>query len=213
MKSQSGSLHLYALAFAGILAIQAIWISAAELLRPAVAFLPVSSADVKAASENSGMAVAAAIAGWPRGGPWVDAAVAENAGLLANIMSGSNVPDAAPDALRTAERAAALAPASARAWVVLAALSEQTPAAAPKALTQLKMSYYTAPYNEALFPLRLQVFARSPVDPDEELRSYLKYELQTVIARKPSSKLAIVTARKSASPAGEKALKSLLDEL
>jgi len=206
-------LRLSASLFAGILGLQAVWISAAEIMRPTLASLPATAADAKAASAQSGMAVGAAVIGWPRGEPWVDAAVSENAALLADIISGSEVAEARPDSLRSAERAAALAPADARAWVILAALREQTPSAAPRALAQLKMSYYTAPYNEALFPLRLQIVARSPVSADEELRTYLKYEIETVIGRKPSSKLAIAAALKTASPAGDKVLESLLDDL
>jgi hypothetical protein len=214
MNSRSAfPLRLCASLFAGILAVQAVWISAAEIMRPRLASLPATAADAKAASAQSGTAVMAALVGWPRGGPWVDAAISENAALLADIVSGRKVAETAPDSLRSAERAAALAPADARAWVILAALSEQTPSAVPQALAQLKMSYYTAPYNEALFPLRLQIVARSPVNADEELRSYLKYEIETVIARKPSSKLAIAAALKTASPAGENVLQSLLDDL
>src|ERR1700742_3322143 len=206
-------LRLYASLFAGVLGLQALWISAAEIMRPAATFFPTTSADATTTAEQSGMAVAAAVVGWPRGGPWVEAAVSENAELLASLVSGSETADAAPDSLRIAERAAALAPADARAWVILAALSGQTPESALKALAQLKMSYYTAPYNEALFPLRLQLVARSPAGADEELRSYLKYEIQTAIARKSSSKLAVAAALKASSPAGEKLLGSLLDEL
>jgi hypothetical protein len=206
-------LRLYASLFAGVLGLQSIWISAAEIMRPAVAFFPTTSADATTAAEQSGMAVAAAVVGWPRGGPWVAAAVSGNAALLADLVRGSKTAEAAPHSLRFAERAAALAPADARAWVLLAALSEQTPEGAPKALAQLKMSYYTAPYHEALFPLRLQLVARSPAGADEELRSYLKYEIQTAIARKSSSKLAVAAALKASSPAGEKLLGSLVDEL
>jgi hypothetical protein len=214
MNSRSAyPLRLYASLFAGVLGLQAIWISAAEIMRPTVTFFPTTSADATTTAEHSGMAVAAAVVGWPRGGPWVEAAISENAALLAGLVSGSKTAEAAPDSLRIAERAAALAPADARAWVILAALSEQAPEGAPKALALLKMSYYTAPSNEALFPLRLQLVARSPASADGELRSYLKYEIQTAIARKPSSKLAIAAALKVASPAGEKLLESLLDDL
>jgi hypothetical protein len=214
MNSQSVfPLRLYASLFAGILGLQAAWISAAEIMRPKLTSLPTTAADAKFAAAQSGMAVAAAVVGWPRGEPWIEAAASENAAFLADIVSGSNVAEAAPDSLRSAERAAALTPADARAWVILAALSEQTPSAAPKALVQLKMSYYTAPYNEELFPLRVQIVARSLVDADEELRTYLKYEIATVIARKPSFKLAIAAALKTSSPAGEKVLESLLDDL
>jgi hypothetical protein len=209
----STPLRRYAGIFAGILGLFAVWICAAEITRPTLPFFPSGGAEGKGLSSHAAAAAAVAIIGWPRGDLWVDNAMVENSALLADIQNGSGTDNSGESFLRTAERAAALAPSDARAWVILAALSEESPTTATKALAQLKMSYYTSPYNEALFPIRIQIAARSTAGADEELHSYLKYELGTVVSKKPAYKLSVASAYKMSTPAGQQLLESLFKEL
>jgi hypothetical protein len=206
-------LRLCAGLFACILGLQTIWIVAAEITRPRMPYFPVSGVEAKSLAADRAAASLASTVGWPRGDLWIDSAIAENAAFLADSQNAARANSSGPGPYDTVARAAALAPSDARGWVILAALSEQNSAAAAKAFAHLKMSYYTSPYNEALFPWRIQIASQLPADADEELRTYIKYEIGTVISRKPAAKLAIIAALKTSSPAGRKLLDSLLREL
>jgi hypothetical protein len=83
----------------------------------------------------------------------------------------------------------------------------------PKTLTLLKMSYYTSPYSDALFPMRIQVATGSPSIADEELSSYVEYELGVVVGRKPDLKRSVAPAYRTASPAGRRFFETVLEKL
>jgi hypothetical protein len=177
-----------------------------------MAYFPANGADARSVAADGPAASLASTIGWPRGDLAMDAAIAENAAFLAGVRSGARPTTSGPG-YDAAARAASLAPSDARGWVMLAALSEQNPAAAAKAAAYLKMSYYTSPYNEALFPWRIQIASQLPADADEELATYIKYEIGVAIGRKPAAKLALAADLKTSSPAGRKLLDSLLQEL
>ena len=71
-----------------------------------------------------------------------------------------------------------------------------------KARAQLKMSYYTSPYNKTLFPLRIQIAVRLPTIADDELSSFIAYELTMAIRDNPDLQQAVVSAFRNGSPAG-----------
>jgi hypothetical protein len=125
-------------------------------------------------------------------------------------MEVPNRPD--ESAFSIAETAAALAPSDARAWVLLASANLQF-VLNSNALAQLKMSYYTSPYNQYLFPLRIQTIARSPAPIDDELRSLVEYEMRVVIQYKPKLMSSIAPALRVASPTGRQFLLTLLGKL
>jgi hypothetical protein len=202
------SIRIYASTFAAILGLLSAWLIAAEAMRPTLPFFPANGANAKAAAIRRSEAAAAAWIGWPRGALWTDYAVTVDAAFLAKLEdgianNGSRVDDYA---LSVSETAARFAPSDARAWLLLASVNSQSAPNNGQALAQLKMSYYTSPYSERLFPLRIQIVARSMAPFDDELRSFIDYELGMVVRDKPDLRQAIALAFRMASPAGHQFL-------
>ncbi len=202
----------FAIFFAVILGLQATWILAAELTRPTIPFFPNNAGSAKMAESKATSAAAAARLGWPRGDLWTADAVAANAAQLANTEAGSGAAGANKSALDVAQTAAMLSPSDARNWVLLA-MNQQAAGNHAKALALLKMSYYTSPYSDDLFPLRIQIAAHAVRLSDDELVSYLEYELGVVVRHKPDLKRAIASSYASGSPAGRQFLNSALTKL
>lgn len=195
-----------------VLAVQATWILAPEILRPALPFFPATPSEARSLATRHAEAALAAAVGWPRGDLWTDKALTANAALVSAFEDGlpSRAP-AAPDARATARTAAKLAPADARAWLLLAMASARSHD--NKAPAQLKMSYYTAPYSVRLFPLRVQVAAQLPQLNDRELQDFLQSELKMVIQGRPNLKLSIASAFRSATPAARQFFETALAQL
>lgn len=202
-------LRPFATGFALLLGLLAAWIIAAELSRPSLGSFPANAVEAKAVALKNAAAATTAWVGWPRGELWADYAVTANAGAIGAMNAGSSS-RADDHANGVAETAARLAPSDARSWLLLAmnALVNDS-----KTLALLKMSYYTSPYSDALFPLRIQVATRSPGIADEELSSFAEYELGVVISQKPDLKRSIAPAYRTASPAGRHFFDSALAKL
>ncbi len=210
MLHASVQLRPFATGFAVVLGLLATWTLAAETTRPRLGYFPADAAEAKAAAQENSSTAAAAWFGWPRGDLWADYAVTANAGLI----SGTIAPPSRPDdhANDVAETAATFAPADARSWLLLA-MSAQAASNVAKATALLKMSYYTSPYSDGLFTQRLQTATRSQSIADEELASYVEYELGVVIGQKPDLKRSIGLAYRSASSAGRQFFEGALAKL
>lgn len=198
-------MRIYAALFATILALQSAWLLTAEALRPALPYFPQEATP----TGNETAAAYAARIGWPRGELRVDNALADNAAFLAELMAGSARPSGGDN--DSAQAAVALAPADARAWVLLAALGLQT--ASPQTLPQLKMSYYTLAYSDALFPARMQIAARAPPAADEELGGLVNDELMHWLRANPNQGRPIALAYRAASPAGRAFLAAMIGRI
>ncbi len=204
--------RFYSTIFAAVLGLQAAWLIAAELTRPELPFFPVNAAQSNDAATHDVAAAVAATIGWPRGSLWIDRVMSANGALIGSIEDGI-IParhTTAEEDYRVAETAALLAPSDARAWLLLAMLSEQSAPNSGKAQAQLKMSYYTASYNEQLFPLRIQIGARLANLDDNELRSFIEYELSMILRLKPELKRSIELAFHSASTGGRQFLEAMI---
>ena len=201
----------FATGFAFVLGLLALWIMAAELARLSLVGFPANVAEAKARVLQNSDAATAAWFGWPRGELWTDYAVTANAELI-SAMNGSALSRADDHANGVAETAAMLAPSDARSWLLLA-MNAQAASNDSKTLALLKMSYYTSPYSDALFPLRIQVATRSPSIADEELSSFVEFELGVVVGQKPGLKRSIAAAYRTASPAGRRFFDSALTKL
>ena len=192
-------LRPYASGFAVVLGFLATWIIAAELVRPSPVSFPADTGDARALQNSMGTATTAWL-GWPRGELWSDYAVTANSGLIV-ALNASGLSPANEHGNDVAEVAARLAPWNARTWLLLA-LNAVAASNDPKALALLKMSYYTSPYSDALFPVRIQVASRTPGISDEELDSFAEYEIGVVVSQKSDLKKFIASAYRAASPAG-----------
>jgi hypothetical protein len=198
------------LAFAGVLAIQAIWILAAELSRPSVSEVDLNAESAGLLATQRSAAGEAARIGYVRGDLSAAYALAY-ADLAWGVIAEAATTESTAAARAAAERALSLAPHNARVWLLLASLA--APLDLRKGIAALKMSYYTGPNDFALTPLRLLVAMRSDVLADDELSELAQWEIRTILARKPELKRAILAAYRKASPLGRQFLEKTLREL
>jgi hypothetical protein len=97
-------------------------------------------------------------------------------------------------------------------WLMLAASKQNSSQSSTAAM--LKMSYYTAPNDLDLLPLRLSVaLATDAVVRELEFRDLIKRDVSLVVTRGSAIRPALVTAYRSASTEGKIYLESLISEL
>jgi hypothetical protein len=105
-------------------------------------------------------------------------------------------------ALNNFTRALRYSPHRGDVWLMLAALGHRYKPAGYDTAALLKMSYYTAPNDLRLLPLRLHVALASDLR-DTELRDMIKREIGLILSRLPALEPALVAAYRSA-PADHK---------
>jgi hypothetical protein len=74
------------------------------------------------------------------------------------------------------------------------------------------MSYYTAPNEIALIPLRIVIATRSDAITDADLQVLVGGEIRTIITRKPESKPLILAAYRNALPQGKRFIEEAVGE-
>ena len=97
-------------------------------------------------------------------------------------------------------------------WLMLAAASKHN---SPQSSTaaMLKMSYYTAPNDLDLVPLRVSVaLATDAVVREPELRDLIKRDVSLVVTHRPALRPALASAYRSASTDGKTYLEGLISE-
>ncbi|WP_439363517.1 hypothetical protein ACNJYD_23940 [Bradyrhizobium sp. DASA03005] len=98
-------------------------------------------------------------------------------------------------------------------WLLLAATSKHS-SPQPSTAAMLRMSYYTAPNDLDLLPLRVSVaLAADAMVRDTDLRELIKRDVSLVVRHRPALKPALVTAYRSASADGKIYLEGLISEL
>ncbi|WP_225187554.1 hypothetical protein [Bradyrhizobium sp. IC3195] len=98
-------------------------------------------------------------------------------------------------------------------WLLLAATSKHS---SPQSSTaaMLRMSYYTAPNDLDLLPLRVSIaLAADATVREPDLRELIKRDVNLVVRHRPALKPALVTAYRSASADGKVYFEGLLSEL
>jgi hypothetical protein len=203
------SFRLYAIIFAVVLGLQAAWLLSAELMRVPLPFFPSDKSEIEYASAQRDRAAAAAWLGWLRGDLWADYALTADSRLLNDVPASAANDKTKP----VSERALALASYDARLWLLLSAINAQSGWKDDKTLAQLKMSYYTAPNDTRLIPLRMVTAMQSQAIGDEELQGLAEHEIRTLTLRKPELKPIIVMAYRGASPAGRRFIEEKLAAL
>jgi hypothetical protein len=99
-------------------------------------------------------------------------------------------------------------------WLALAAISKQRRWAGYDISALLRMSYYTAPNDLDLFPLRLHVaLGTDAAVEDPELRELIKREISLVVARRTMLRPALASAFQSASTEGKNFTEAIIAEL
>ncbi|MBR0906422.1 hypothetical protein JQ588_27560 [Bradyrhizobium liaoningense] len=97
-------------------------------------------------------------------------------------------------------------------WLMLAAASKKSSLQHGTA-AMLKMSYYTAPNDLDLLPLRLSVaLATDSVVREPEFRDLIKRDVNLAVSHQPALRPALVSAYRSASPDGKNYLESVISE-
>jgi hypothetical protein len=198
-------LRLLALALGILLSVEAVWLLAAEIIRPTLPYFTTNKAEMELAAKRQDAAAFAARVGWPRGELWVEAAITADAGLIEGAT-------AANTAIAPITAAARLAPYDARSWLLLAIAAMQN-GNDGKALAPLKMSFYMAPNDVRLIPFRLRIAVRSQSASDEELQNLIEHEMRTILTRAPMLKSSIALAYRDASAEGRRFMEGKLTVL
>jgi hypothetical protein len=99
-------------------------------------------------------------------------------------------------------------------WLMFAALADKYEWSGYQPILLLKMSYYTAPNELALFPLRLNVslHAKGVID-DAELQDMVRRDISVILTRAPALKPALVAAYRSALPQGKVFAERVISEI
>ncbi|KYH01016.1 hypothetical protein [Bradyrhizobium sp. DOA1] len=119
---------------------------------------------------------------------------------------------ALPELSNTLARALRSSPLRGDIWLMLAAASKHS-SPQPGTAAMLKMSYYTAPNDLDLLPLRLSVaLATDAVVREPEFRDLIKRDVNLVVTHRPALRPALASAYRSASADGKTYLESLISE-
>ena len=199
------------LVFAGVLAIQSLWLLLAELTRPAIHGFPADAASAAVAATQRGRGVLAASFGVVRGDLWAESGFTY-ADLLWNDNGSSAGLTHALDRARTSiERALSDAPHQSDAWLLLAGLASRYPSINVNAAQALKTSYYTGPSEQDLMLPRLRVAAQSDFLNDVEIREFVTRDVRLFISRHQQS--AIDAALNGGSPTGKAFIREVVSKM
>ena len=211
MRGYTFSLRIIILIWAGVLAMQAVWLCSAEFIRPMMPYFPQDKASQESASAASSRAVTAASIGGVRGDLWTDAAVA-----LTSEVAGENDPQMTPEkdrARAVAQRAARLSPHDSRTWLLLAALDSRFDWQNREVISRLKMSYFTGPNELSLTPLRIRIATRSTAITDAELQPLVAQEIRSVVLRHPDQKPSLLATYRTASIEGKQFIEETVGDI
>jgi hypothetical protein len=203
-----------ALVVAFVLGCQAIWILAAEFIRPKHFRFPVDAQTAEVAANNRNTAGLAASFGIMRGDLWADYAFTYLDLFWSDRQTSSKEQNSRTieRARDTAVRALTLAPHDARVWATLASINWRFNWLNRKA-TALQMSYFTGANETELIPLRLLMAVQSEAIADKDFQQLVRHDVGTIVSRKPELKSAILTAYRDALPDGKKFIEETLQEL
>lgn len=199
-------------AFAGLLALQSIWIILPELIRPSPLVFPREARSPPISSSERDHAGWAAELALVRGDLWAEAAIAKSPELIRDVelRKSAQSADQAQVARATAEKAARLSPHDARIWLLLASLDCL---AHRETSASLKISYYTGPNEIALMPLRLLVATCSDAINDAELQTLVAREIRLIATHEQNPRPMILAAYQNAAPSGKRFIETVVGEL
>jgi hypothetical protein len=201
--------------FGIFLSAQAAWILLAERYPSSHIGLPLDAkAATNAFAERDRIRQAASLA-VVRGDLWAESAFTYAGRLWSDQTTDSNAADKSnAEVLNALNQALRYAPHRGDVWLMFAALADQYKWAGYRAGALLKMSYYTAPNELALFPLRLNVSlrARGAID-DAELQDLVRRDIGVILTRVPALKPALVAAYRSALPQGKTFVERVISDI
>jgi hypothetical protein len=188
--------------FGVLLSLQAAWILLAQGYWPHHVQLPVDSKTATIASTERNEIKRAASLAAVRGDLWAESAFTYGDRLWPDHATDFNAdPKLNADAIEALTQALRYSPHRGDVWLMFAALADQykVPKYQPGSL--LKMSYYTAPNELALFPTRLNVafHAKGLID-DPEIQDMVRRDITVILTNAPALRPALVALYNSASP-------------
>jgi hypothetical protein len=201
------------LAFGVVLAMQAAWIILAEYYHPGLIKLPVDrQTSLVLLPEQDRIKRAASLA-TIRGDLWAESAFT-NSNLL---WKESPTQDGSKEEIKQVQkeliRALQYSPHRGDVWLMMAAMEDRYswPTHQPGSL--LKMSYYTAPNEQSLFPLRLRTALRPSALQDVEVQDMAQRDIRMAMGKAPALKPALLAAYKDASPQGRSFVDRVVSEI
>src|SRR5712671_5143111 len=199
-----------ALALFGVfLSAQAAWILLPERQRLNHIRLPVDGKTATIALAEQDKIKQAASLAVVRGDLWAESAFTYGSQLWLDAGDQLNT-----EALKTLTRALRYSPHRGDVWLMFAALANKYKWSGYQPSLLLKMSYYTAPNELALLPLRLNVslHAKGVID-DAELQDMVRRDISVILTRAPALKPALVAAYRSALPQGKILAERVISEI
>ena len=182
-----------------------------ELARaPRIGF-PINQ-NYQAAADQRWRAALAARVGMVRGDLWAELFFSFANSILVRGAPDFGAIETLNEALPAGRHALVYAPFRSEVWLQLAEMAKDYELQTPSAATALTMSYYTAPYNQALTPLRLSLATRGNALHDVGLRQLVEQDLQIILASKPNLRPAVLAAYTTASAEGKHLIESVAQE-
>ena len=197
-----------AVAFACVLGCLAIWILAAELVRPSETSI---ATDTKSAVSRRDAAVLAAKIGLVRGDLWSEAAFA-SANAPWQDKNASNVDVQFEQMRAITEQAIARAPHDSRLWLLLAANYFRFDPLNERGTAALKMSFYTGSNTITALPERLLLGIQSRSLNDDDFRDLVRHDIRIALLLKPQMMPALIAAFEKASPTGKQFIEKTVAE-
>jgi hypothetical protein len=124
------------------------------------------------------------------------------------LPSGQNV-----RAEATVKQALAIIPYDSELWLALALLQAQHDPHNPKLAEALKMSYFVAPNDPQLMPVRLDTATSFDALADPDLKELVQGDLRIMLTRKSDLKAAVVSSYRRASSLGKKFLEESVQSI
>lgn len=205
-------LRIGLLAFGPVLAVQAIWIILAEYYHPYRIQLPVNQQTSRVASLEQANARQAASLAMIRGDLWAESAFTRS-NLLWSEPAARQGDSAIKEIQTDIERALRYSPHRGDVWLTLAAMADRYNWLDYQPGPLLKMSYYTAPNELSLLPLRLRTSLRPDALQDIELQDMIKRDIRVVITKAPALKPALAAAYRAAPAEGKAFLDRVVSEV
>jgi hypothetical protein len=196
--------------FAITLAIAGSWTLISELARASRIGFPIDQ-NYQAAADQRWKAALAARVGMVRGDLWAELFFSFANSILIRGGPDFGAIETLNGALPAARRALVYAPFRSEVWLLLAEMAKDYQLQMPSAATALTMSYYTAPYNQALTPLRLSMATRGNAVRDAALRQLLEQDLQIILTSRPNLRPVITAAYATASDEGKHVVESVVE--
>jgi hypothetical protein len=112
-----------------------------------------------------------------------------------------------------AETALAFAPINGAVWLLLALLTQNSPDHDNRVSTFLEMSYFTAPNDLSLAPLRVTRAATSSALANKDIQLFMKSDIRGILDRGPDHRLDIVAAYRNAWPQNQPIFETLVAEI